>query len=154
MNLTSRIRLSFVRELVSAEAELLWGEAPKTCEAVLEGLPISGVSHHAIYSGSECVLLLPQVLRLASENATTQVTRGDVAFVCMAAGSHYGVSNDFAEIIWFYDIDAQPRMWEGPVPVNIFARVVEPAERYHAVCRCLHTARAKLCRLEIRTPQC
>jgi Protein of unknown function (DUF3830) len=130
-----RIRLSFTQDNVSAEAELLMEEAPATCQALLRLLPLAGVSHHAIYSGSECVLLLDQVLRLPAENATTKVTRGEVAFTWMAAGSKYGVHSDFSEICWFYDIDAEPRMWEGPTPVNVFARIVEPADSFYAVCR-------------------
>jgi len=92
------------------------------------------LSHHGIYSGSECVFLLDRVLRLPAENATSKVRKGDVAFTWMAAGSAYGVGKDFAEICWFYDLDAEPRMWEGPVPVNVFARIVPPAEDFFAVC--------------------
>jgi len=79
-------------------------------------------------------MLLDKVLRLDPENASSNVSRGDVAFTWMAAGSSYGVNNDFSEICWFYDIDAQPRMSEGPVAVNIFARIVEPAMEFYAVC--------------------
>jgi hypothetical protein len=98
-------------------------------------LPLLGEAHHAIYSGSECCLLLPQVLRLAPENATSKVALGDIAFVWFAAGSAYGVTSDFGEMCWFYDLDAEPRMWGGPVTVNIFARIVEPADAFFAVCR-------------------
>lgn len=135
MNTISHIRLSFAREQASAQAEVLWGEAPQTCEAILKQLPISGESHHAIYSGSECVLLLPQVLRLPPENATIKVTQGDVGFAWFAAGTAYGVTSDFAEICWFYDLDAEPRMWGGPVPVNLFARIIQPADAFFGVCR-------------------
>lgn len=135
MSRPNTIRLSFRDEEASAEARLLWREAPRTCEAIVAALPFSGETHHAIYSGSECVLLLDQVLRLPKENATSKTRRGDVAFTWMAAGSAYGVDEDFAEVCWFYDIDAEPRMWEGPVAVNIFARIVEPADAFYAVCR-------------------
>lgn len=81
------------------------------------------------------MLLLPSLVKLPAENASSQVTRGDVGFTWMAAGSSYGVNADFAEICWFYDIDAQPRMWEGPVAVNLFARIREPADAFYAVCR-------------------
>lgn len=131
----THLRLSFPEEQASAEAELLYREAPQTCEAIMCLLPIVGMARHAIYSGSECVVLLEEVLRLPPENATSQVTRGDVGFCWMAAGSFYGVTADFAEICWFYDFDAEPRMWEGPVAVNRFARLIEPAEAFYAVCR-------------------
>jgi len=135
MSSVSHIRLSFSEEQASADAELLWGQAVKTCEALVSLLPLSGESHHAIYSGSECCLILPRVLRVAPENATIKVAPGDIAFVCFAAGSAYGVGSDFAEICWFYDLDAEPRMWGGPIPVNVFARIVQPADAFFAVCR-------------------
>lgn len=98
-------------------------------------LPTKGHAHQAIYSGSETVLLLDRMLTLPAENATWDVKRGDVGFTWMQAGSSYGVTSDFCEICWFYDHDAQPRMWEGPVKVNLFAKIQEPAEDFYAMCR-------------------
>jgi len=146
--LIERIRLIFTEENVAAEAELLWESAPNTCESVVGTLPTCGTTHHAIYSGSECVLLLDRVLRLPEENATTEVTRGDVGFAWMAAGSHYGVEEDFAEVCWFYDIDVEPRMWKGPVPISVFARIVEPADEFYAVCRRMRREGVKPFRIE------
>jgi hypothetical protein len=145
----ARIRLSFEKEGASAEAELLGREAPRTCEAISGRLPLSGLSHHAIYSGSECVLLLPEMLKLEPENATTKVSRGEIAFTWLAAGSHFGVTDDLAEICWFYDRDAEPRMWEGPVPVNIFARIIEPATAFYDVCRRMRREGVKPLKLEL-----
>ncbi|MEQ8847284.1 DUF3830 family protein [Botrimarina sp.] len=134
MSRAKQIRLCFPDEGASASARLLWTEAPATCEAVLSALPARGDSHHAIYSGSECVLLLPEVLRLPKENATSKVRRGQVAFTWMQAGAAYGVEQDFAEVCWFYDLDAEPRMWGGVVEVNIFAEITEPADDFYRVC--------------------
>ena len=135
MQLSGALRLSFPNEGASAVATLLYEKAPSTCDGIARRCPISGMSHHAIYSGSECVLILPELMKLAPENSTITVTRGDVAFTWMRAGSSYGVTADFAEICWFYDLDAQPRMSEGPVPVSIFAQILEPAEEFYMVCR-------------------
>ena len=151
MTRIGRIRLAFPRERATAEAQLLWAEAPKTCETIVAALPFSGESHHGIYSGSECVLLLEDVIHLPRENATSKVTKGDVAFTWMAAGSSYGVNEDFAEVCWFYDIDAQPRMWEGPVQVNVFARIVPPADAFYAVCRRMRREGAKPFSVEAAT---
>lgn len=129
-----QILLTFTDEGVSVLADLLWEEAPNTCGALVEAGPCQGTAHHAIYSGSEGVLVLPQVVRIPPENATTRVRPGDVGFTWMAAGSHYGVTQDFAEVCWFYDRDAEPRMPGGPVPINIFARWVEPVAGFVAVC--------------------
>jgi hypothetical protein len=153
MSLVSHIRFSFSRQQASAEAELLWNPAAQTCEALLKLLPLSGESHHAIYSGSECCLILPRVLRLAPENATIKVTPGDVAFAWFTAGSAYGVASDFAEICWFYDFDAEPRMWSGPVPVNVFARIVQPADAFFAVCRSMRREGVKPLVVDIVVPR-
>lgn len=128
------IQMTFVDEGTSVKARLLWDQAPTTCEAIVSVMPSEGESHHAIYSGSECVLLLEKVLRLPKENATSKVGEGQVAFTWMEAGSAHGVERDFAEICWFYDIDAEPRMWGGTVDVNVFAEIIEPADEFYGTC--------------------
>ena len=148
MSRIERIRLSFARERAAAEAMLLWDQAPQTCRAVVAALPLAGESHHAIYSGSECVLVLDEVIHLPAENACADVAKGDVAFCWLAAGSHYGVDHDLAEICWFYDLDAGPRMHEGPVAVNVFARIRPPAEAFLAVCRRMRREGVKPVRVE------
>ncbi len=130
-----QIRLTFATEGISAVVDLLETLAPTTCEIVWKALPVQGEAHHAIYSGSEAVLVLPELLRADAENATSEVRKGDVGFTWFAAGSAYGVERDFAEICWFYDNDARPSMADGPVPVNIFARIREGSEAFYAVCR-------------------
>jgi len=143
-----RIRLIFPQEGAAAVAVLDWENAPRTCEAILSVLPFENASHHGIYSGSECVLLLDRVLRPDPENARHKVARGEVAFAWMAAGSAYGVNEDFSEICWFYDIDAEPRMWGGPFDVSVFARIEEPADAFYAVCRRMRREGVKPLRVE------
>ena len=135
MSPPTELRLSFDATDAVCRATLLWDAAPRTCAAIIRELPIRGLVHQAIYSGSESVLLLPELIKLDKENATSAVRRGDLAFTWLAAGLSYGVVEDFAELCWFYDHDAQPRMWEGPVDVNVFARIVEPADAFYAMCR-------------------
>jgi hypothetical protein len=149
MNRPATICLKFADEDAAARALLLWDEAPQTCAAIVERLPVRGDAHHAIYSGSECVLLLKESLRLEKEHATSQVTVGQVGFAWLAAGSSYGVKDDISEICWFYDIDAQPRMWEGPVDVNIFAEIREPAAAFYAMCRRMRREGVKPIRVEV-----
>src|SRR3712207_1784354 len=103
-----QIRLTFVSEGVSAVADLLEEAAPNTCAALWAALPAAGPAHHACYSGSECVFRLPDLLKLEPENATHEVVPGDVAYTWFPAGAAYGVTEDFAEICWFYDRDSVP----------------------------------------------
>lgn len=146
---TQHIRIKFTDCGTSTRAKLHWDLAPRTCAEITKRLPLQGQAHHAIYSGSECVHVLNEMLRLDRENATSKVAKGQVAFTWMSAGSSYGVDKDFSEICWFYDIDAEPRMWEGPVEVSIFAEICEPADEFYAVCRRMRREGQKPIRIEV-----
>jgi hypothetical protein len=135
----------FVDEGVGASARLL-EEAPETCRAVLGALPVSGGARHGIYSGSEIYLMLPELLMPPREHATTIVRPGDVGFLTVEGGSGYGIDESYSEICWFYDLDATPSMPEGPVAVNVFARL-EDADAFFGVCRRMRLEGAK--RIEI-----
>lgn len=135
-----RIRFTFPTVGASAVATLLEDAAPKTCEAVWSAMPVAGSAHHAIYSGSEAVLLLPRLVRAEPENATADVRTGDIAFAWFDAGSSFGVTEAFAEICWFYDADGRPSMPEGPVPVNIFARFEAGSAAFFDACRRMRRA--------------
>jgi hypothetical protein len=136
----------FVDEGVAASARLLLEQAPETCRAVLEALPAAGSARHGIYSGSEVYLVLPVLLRPPREHATTIVGPGDVGFLTVEKGAGYGIDEDYSEVCWFYDLDATPSMPEGPIAVNIFARLYD-AGAFYAVCRRMRLEGAK--RLEI-----
>jgi hypothetical protein len=137
----------FLDEGVAASARLLGDrEAPETCRAVLDALPVAGLARHGIYSGSEVYLVLPVLLRPPREHATTIVGPGDVGFLTVEKGSGYGIEEDYSEVCWFYDLDARPSMPEGPIAVNVFGRL-DDAEAFFAVCRRMRVEGAK--RLEI-----
>ena len=137
----------FLEEGVAASARLLRErEAPETCRAVLDALPASGLARHGIYSGSEVYLILPALVTVAREHATTIVGAGDVGFLTVEKGSGYGIEEDYSEVCWFYDLDATPSMPEGPIAVNVFARLHD-ADTFFAVCRRMRLEGAK--RLEI-----
>ena len=127
----------FLDEDVAARAWLLRDQAPQTCAAVLDGLPASGLARHGIYSGSEVYLVLPVLLAPPREHATTIVVAGDVGFL---------TEEDYSEICWFYDLDATPSMPEGPIAVNVFARLHD-ADAFFSLCRRMRLEGAK--RLEI-----
>jgi Protein of unknown function (DUF3830) len=137
----------FLDEGAAASARLLRErEAPETCRAVLDALPAAGLARHGIYSGSEVYLVLPVLLAPPREHATTIVGPGDVGFLTVEKGSGYGIEEDYSEVCWFYDLDATPSMPEGPISVNVFARLYD-ADKFFAVCRRMRMEGAK--RLEI-----
>ncbi len=132
----------FVDESVAASARLLREQAPGTCRAVLDALPATGSARHGIYSGSEVYLVLSELLTPPRENATTIVGPGDVAFLTVEKGSGYGIEESYSEICWFYDLDATPSMPEGPIAVNVFARLHD-ADDFFDVCRRMRLEGAK-----------
>ena len=146
LRVRDEIVFRFLDEDVAARAWLLRDQAPQTCAAVLDGLPASGLARHGIYSGSEVYLVLPVLLAPPRERATTIVGAGDVGFLTVEKGSGYGIEEDYSEICWFYDLDATPSMPEGPIAVNVFARLHD-ADAFFSLCRRMRLEGAK--RLEI-----
>jgi hypothetical protein len=132
---TRCIRFTLTADNVAAVAELREGAAPRTSQALWDLLPVAGRAHHAVYSGSECVLILPEMVRVPPEVATADVREGDVGFTYFEAGAAHGVTRAFAEVCWFYGEDARPSMHEGPVPVSLFARFLGNSDAFFAACR-------------------
>ena len=146
MRVQGEIVFRFLDEDVAAPALLLRTLAPETCSAVWDALPASGLARHGIYSGSEVYLILPALLTARREHATTIVGAGDVGFLTVEKGSGYGIEEAYSEVCWFYDLDATPSMPEGPIAVNVFARLHD-ADAFLTVCRRMRLEGAK--RLEI-----
>ena len=129
-----RIKIEYVDLKVSVTAELLEKEMPRTCAAILKALPIEGVATHARYSGSEVATLISKDISIAREKATCCVEKGDVAYVWLNRDDHYGLDDDVSELCWFYDKDSMPRMFEGPVMVNIFAKMIGNTKPFYKAC--------------------
>jgi hypothetical protein len=140
------IVLRFPDEDVAATARMLEEQAPETCNAVWDALPASGLARHGVYSGSEVYLILPSLITVPREHATTIVGAGDVGFLTVEKGSGYGIEESYSEVCWFYDLDATPSMPEGPIAVNVFARLYD-ADDFIAACRRMRLEGAK--RVEI-----
>jgi hypothetical protein len=104
---------------------------PRTCNEILKHLPFKGTATHARYSGSEVAMLLPTDIKIGREKSTYSVQTGDVAYVWLNMDDHYGLDDDVSEICWFYDRDSCPSMAEGPVRVNIFARIEGDATEFY-----------------------
>ena len=124
------IEIQFVEQNISARARLLEEEMPRTCGGLVKHMPLEGTATHARYSGSEVAVLLPTHIKVGREKATCAVLPGDVAYVWLNRDDHYGLDDDVSEICWFYDRDGQPRMWEGPLRVNIFAHIEGDATEF------------------------
>ena len=121
-------------EGVLARAELLEDRAPKTCAMVWNLLPITAHFTHAIYSGSELAMVLPNYYEIENENATTVLLPWEIFFASLRAKDYFDVDQDFSEIAFFYDRNTGPRMLDGLVKVNVFARFVSEQDKLLDMC--------------------
>ena len=56
--------------MVTAIADLLESDAPRTCQTIWKALPLEGVLNHGIWSGPETYLMIDPSIRIAPENQT------------------------------------------------------------------------------------
>ena len=128
-----RISLKLHRTGVTAVAELLEDQAPRTCRYVWDALPITTTTCHGKRSGAEIYFLIPPLEdNPGKENATIFPIPGDVCFQWFPTGYRemprhvdVDISRGLFDILIFYDRDSQPVSPEGPTPANIFATIVE-----------------------------
>jgi len=125
------IELEFVELKIKARARLLEEEMPRTCNELVKHLPLESIATHARYSGSEVAMLLSTNIKIGWEKATSAVQTGDIAYVWLNRDDHYGLDDDISEICWFYDKDSTPTMAEGPVRVNVFARIEGDVKEFY-----------------------
>ncbi len=125
------IEIKFVDQNIAIRARLLEKEMPRTCSELIKHFPLKGTATHARYSGSEVAVLLSTDIKIGREKATCAVQTGDVAYVWLNQDDHYGLDDDISEICWFYDRDSRPSMAEGPVRVNVFARIEEESTAFY-----------------------
>lgn len=125
------IELEFLELKIKARARLLEDEMSRTCGELVKHLPLESLATHARYSGSEVAMLLSTNIKIGREKATSAVQTGDVAYVWLNQDDHYGLDDDVSEICWFYDKDSTPTMAEGPVRVNVFARIEGDATAFY-----------------------
>jgi hypothetical protein len=144
----SRIRIEYPDENTAVTARLLTDEAPGTCAAVLETLPVEGEACHGMYSGPENFFILPRVIDIGMENATSTMLPGDVAFLTIPEGRYHSFSEALSEILWFYGRGACPSMADGPCRANLFAVMEdEGKERFFEVCARLQREGVKRARV-------
>ncbi len=132
--MTRRLRLALPDADVTAVAELLESQAPATCSAIWDALPFAGELNHGIWSGPETYLLIDPTIRIAPENQTVQTQAGEIGYYTVEAGRIVDWPDDLSELAFFYGRGARPAMPTGPVPVNLFARIIENLDEFARAC--------------------
>lgn len=122
-----RIRISLGDGGVSAVADLLEEDAPATCDAIWNLLPLRVTAVHDIWSGHEVLAHLDEQIMVQPENVLTYIPMpGDIFYYYRPPhyfrGAPYG-RTESAELGIVYDRDTRPQGPRGPEAVNLFATV-------------------------------
>jgi hypothetical protein len=109
--------------------QLLWEEAPRTCRAVWDALPIRKPAFHARRSGKELFVLADPFENPGRENLRLRLAAGDVLFIYFPpswSDDHQDFTRSDAglfDIAAIYGSDALLRGPDGPVEGNLFGRI-------------------------------
>ena len=95
-----RLRLVLPDADVTAIAELLGSDPPKTCRGIWEALPFEGVLNHGIWSGSETYLMIDPSIRIAPENQTVQTQAGEIGYYTVEGGRIVDWPDDMSELLF------------------------------------------------------
>ena len=82
------IKIGLERRGVSCVAELLDKDAPRTCEAVWQALPLGGDAYHAKYARNEVYTMVQRFAdrEIGLENPTVTPIPGDVCYFSFSGG--------------------------------------------------------------------
>ncbi|MBA2696498.1 MAG: DUF3830 family protein [Actinobacteria bacterium] len=148
--MSTSIRITLVQRGVSAVAQLLEAEAPRTCAAVLAALPLEAQVYHGKYARNEIYGLFPGLPDPdpGRENTTITPIPGDLCWFTFSG-------NDLGNPAYGYEGEQERRAQgaivdlamfygrnnllvngdQGWVPGNVFGTVVEGLAQMAAACQ-------------------
>lgn len=144
------LTITLEKRQVSCLAKLLDDEAPRTAQAVWDGLPLSGQVYHGKYARNEIYNLVPAWDDNApgKENTTVTPIPGDLCWFDFTAndlgtpshgyesGSGPGESQRIIDLAVFYGRNNLLLNGDqGWVPGNVFGTIVEGLEEFAAACQ-------------------
>ena len=135
-----QIEIAFTKRKVSGVATLLDEEAPRTCDALWNALPVEGDAYHARWAGREVYTLIPPLdVDPGKENATILPIAGDLLYFEVPAASidippERRTGQPFIDLALFYGRNNFLLGPEGYMPGNLFATVTENLEGLAAAC--------------------
>jgi hypothetical protein len=143
------VTITLEKRGVSCVAQLLDQQAPRTCKAVWEGLPLGGDAYHAKYARNEVYTLVPRFAaeEPGIENPTVTPIPGDVMYFSfepwqLTPGSHgYGEQDtprqheQTIDLAIFYGRNNLLLNGDvGWVVGNVFATIVEGLDEMAVAC--------------------
>lgn len=154
-----RMRVTFVESGVSAEVQLLEVEAPKTCEAIWGCLPIRSQIIHAMMTGRDALIELPQENQtfdpraLPLENGTITPNPGNVCWFYLPEHMMRGFAEESWEITFIYGTDARFLTTVGWMAGSVFGQIApEHLEAFAAECaklRITGTKQIEISRMDV-----
>ena len=137
-----RIELSLKQKKVRAVATLLEDEAPRTCTALWDMLPIDGETYHAKWAGRELYTLVPSPkVGPGQENATIMPIPGDLLYFDVSPDSidipidmRKANPKGLVDIAVFYGRNSFLLSPQGFMPGNLFATITEGFAEYAKAC--------------------
>lgn len=107
------LSITLIKRNVSCRARLLDDEAPRTCAAVWDALPLAGQPYHGKYARNEVYTLLPPLDSPGRENCTVTPIPGDVCFFGFSAA-------EIGNPAYGYQQGAQAHAPQGATDLAIF----------------------------------
>ena len=137
-----QIELVLKSKRVRAVATYLEDEAPRTCNAVWDALPIEGETYHAKWAGRELYTLVPPFANgPGEENATITPIPGDVVYfdvspdtIDLPVALRRQYPNGLVDLAVFYGRNNLLLGPAGFMPGNLFATITEGLAEYAQAC--------------------
>ncbi|WP_344941073.1 DUF3830 family protein [Actinomadura miaoliensis] len=138
--------ITLERRGVSCVAELLEKDAPRTCEAVWNALPLAGPAYHAKYARNEVYTMVERFAHeeVGLENPTVTPIPGDVVYFSFPGGmldrgfkEEKGIEGlpGVIDLAIFYGRNNLLLNGDvGWVPGNVYATIVEGLDRMAEAC--------------------
>jgi hypothetical protein len=137
-----QIELSLKLKNVRAVATLLEDEAPRTCKAVWDALPIEGETYHAKWAGRELYTLVPPFpVGPSAENETITPIPGDVLYFDVSPDTidlpvtlRRQHPKGLVDLAVFYGRNNLLLGPAGFMPGNLFATITDGLDAYARAC--------------------
>ena len=131
------LRFIFVEDGVVATADLLEEQAPQTCAAIWELLPVEGRLVHGMYSGPELFVVLADGPSTPPENQVHLPLPGDVGYFHHRAGLYAQAPHAVSELVFVYGRGVAIKGPEGvDTYVNLFAQLrLDESPEFFEFCR-------------------
>jgi hypothetical protein len=139
-----KIEIVLEEAAVRAVAELLDEEAPLTCDAVWNALPLSGPAFHAKWANNEVYILTTPFAdeEPGRENATVFPIPGDILYFFVPPGGHVPPEmraqcreTGIIDLAIFYGRNNYLHGPDGHMPGNLFATITEGLKELAAACQ-------------------